>query len=353
MTYDLAVWEGDPPADRAAARVEFERLYARYIGSGHHFEPAARIAGYVRALLDRFPDIGSDEGADNPWAGGSLMSMVRGPLLCIPIVSGRADEISVWAVQLAGVHGLNCYDPRLNQLRLPVDRLPEPVVDSRVLRDAAVQRLTGLLLEVGWETARSSCTEPAFAQLQPTGLVFSFRPNPSIRFGEVTFSPTVGTGHRELGRLCNEFMGRPPSAGSPGALGTAVDLGSLLYADGLSAASFTRWRVSSEDEVDTGTAVLLEDLAGDGMPFMQRFASLGDIIAWTYVNRGYQARDGILAVACALDGREAEAAEVIGDYAAYGTDQVGRLLEQTTRFVQNFVGHFGIGEDALRRLSST
>jgi hypothetical protein len=353
VTYDLAVWEGDPPADHAAARVEFERLYARYMGSGAHVEPTARIAGYVRALLDRFPDIGSDEGEDSPWSSGPLMTEAHGPLLYFPMALGRADEVSAWAVQLAGVHGLNCYDPQLSKLRLPVDRLPEPAVDSRVLRDAAVQRLTGLLREAGWETTRSSRTEPAFAQLQPTGLVFSFSPSPSIRSGEVTFSPIVGTGHRELGRLCDEFMGRPPSAGPAGARGTAAGLESLLYANGISVGSFTRWAVRSEDAVDTGVAVLLEDLARYGMPFMQQITSLGDIIAWTYANRGYQARDGLLAVACALDGREAEAAKVLEDYAAPGTDQVGRMLEQTTRFVEHFVHHFGIGTDTLRGLTTT
>ena len=33
MSYDLAVWEGNRPADDKAAGTEYERLYYRYIGS--------------------------------------------------------------------------------------------------------------------------------------------------------------------------------------------------------------------------------------------------------------------------------------------------------------------------------
>ena len=49
MSYDLAVWEGDWPADDAAAGQELRRLYDRYIGSRDLQPPTVRIAAYVRA----------------------------------------------------------------------------------------------------------------------------------------------------------------------------------------------------------------------------------------------------------------------------------------------------------------
>ena len=117
MSYDLAVWEGDRPADDVAAAAEFERLYDRYIASQDPAEPAARIAEYVAALLDRYPDIATEAGADSPWSTGSLMSGACGPLVYFPMVWSRCDEVSPWAAQLAEEHGLHCYDPQLQQLR--------------------------------------------------------------------------------------------------------------------------------------------------------------------------------------------------------------------------------------------
>ncbi|GIF72527.1 hypothetical protein [Asanoa siamensis] len=349
MSYDLAVWEGDRPANDGAAAAEFRRLCDRYLGSVTPVEPTARICAYLAALLDRFPDIDTEAGEDSPWSTGPLLGEARGPLLYVPMVLGWADEVSAWAAQLAGLHGLNCYDPQINRLRLPVGS-PEPVPDRRAVRDAAVRRLTSSMLSRGWKTTRPSRTDPAFAQPQPGGLVFSVSLNPSIGSRGTTFNPVVGAGHLELGRLFEGFLGLRPRDGLAAAVGTAAGLQDLLYADGISLASLTRCVIHSEDEVDAGSDLLLQDLDSYGMPFLEQFTGLGDVITWTYANRGYQARDGVLAVACALDGREAEAVAVIEDYAAYGADQVGGMLEQTTRFVRRFVDHFTIGADARRRL---
>ncbi|MEV8516875.1 hypothetical protein [Dactylosporangium sp. NPDC051484] len=119
MSYDLAVWEGDRPANDVAAAAEFERLYDRYIESDDAAEPTARIAAYVTALLDRFPDIGTEAGADSPWSTGPLMGEASGPLVYFPMVWSRCEEVSAWAAHLAEEHGLNCYDPQWNQLRTP------------------------------------------------------------------------------------------------------------------------------------------------------------------------------------------------------------------------------------------
>ncbi|MFE6062539.1 hypothetical protein [Streptomyces sp. NPDC056431] len=45
MSYDLAVWEGDRPANDKAAGLVFDDLYDRYIGSGVEEPPSERIAG--------------------------------------------------------------------------------------------------------------------------------------------------------------------------------------------------------------------------------------------------------------------------------------------------------------------
>lgn len=79
--------------------------------------PTPRIVSYVQALLDRYPDRGTDGGADSPWSTGPLLDDARGPLIYFPIVWSRCEEVSGWAAQLAEDHGLHCFDPQRNQLR--------------------------------------------------------------------------------------------------------------------------------------------------------------------------------------------------------------------------------------------
>lgn len=118
MSYDLAVWEGARPDDDEAATEEFEVLYHRYIGA--KLPPSPRIAAYVTALLERYPDISTEAGFhDSPWASAPLMSEASGPLIYFPMVSSRGDETARWAGQLAEEHGLVCFDPQTEQLRTP------------------------------------------------------------------------------------------------------------------------------------------------------------------------------------------------------------------------------------------
>lgn len=119
MSYDLAVWEGDRPANDFAARAEFQRLYDQYMGSDTPVAPTTRVAAYVDALLTRYPDLTTEAGEESPWSTGPLINEVRGPLVYFPMVWSRCEETSEWAAHLAKEHGLNCYDPQWNQLRTP------------------------------------------------------------------------------------------------------------------------------------------------------------------------------------------------------------------------------------------
>lgn len=111
VSYDLAVWEGNRPVDDAAAGEEYRRLYDRYIGSRDLQPPTPRIAAYVGALLDRYPEDDTPEGDDSPWAGGPLIRCASGPLY------SQCDAASAWAAQLSKEYGLVCYDPQIGQLR--------------------------------------------------------------------------------------------------------------------------------------------------------------------------------------------------------------------------------------------
>ena len=117
VSYDLAVWEGDRPASDTAAGDEYQRLYARYIGSRQLQPPTLRIAAYVRALLDRYPEDDDDAWEDGPWGDAPLIGDASGPFIYFPMVYSKAEEASAWAAQVAQEHGLVCYDPQAEKLR--------------------------------------------------------------------------------------------------------------------------------------------------------------------------------------------------------------------------------------------
>ncbi|MFE7559321.1 hypothetical protein [Kitasatospora sp. NPDC057500] len=119
MSFDLAVWEGERPADDAAAGRCFDELYERYIGAdGQDLPPTGRIAAYVAALLERWPDLTEDEDDISPWSTGPLIGEASGPLIYFPMRWSMAEEAAVFASQVASSMGLNCYDPQ-SQCLLP------------------------------------------------------------------------------------------------------------------------------------------------------------------------------------------------------------------------------------------
>lgn len=117
MSYDLAVWEGERPADdKVAARV-FMDLYERYVETDAEHPPAERIAAYVAALLDRWCDLTEDEEDTSPWSTGPLIGEACGPLSYFPMRWSMAEDASTYAATLADSMGLVCFDPQQNRLR--------------------------------------------------------------------------------------------------------------------------------------------------------------------------------------------------------------------------------------------
>jgi hypothetical protein len=149
-------------------------------------EPTARIAAYVRALLDRFPDIGTEAGVDSPWSVGPLMGDARGSLVVFPMVWSRSEDVSAWAAELAEDHGLNCYDPQRDQLRTPWGELwrfeltsardhpfrdPDPDIVRSVLAHvsadhyfAVLERADGWYLQFGY--GEQAGTRPGWYALE-------------------------------------------------------------------------------------------------------------------------------------------------------------------------------------------
>jgi hypothetical protein len=117
MSYDLAVWEGARPATNEAALTTYNELMDRAEAMTEPQAPTPAIAGYVDALLSRWPDITDDAGEDSPWSDGPLINNANGGLFYFGMVFSMADEASEFAAQLARERGLVCFDPQEGRLR--------------------------------------------------------------------------------------------------------------------------------------------------------------------------------------------------------------------------------------------
>jgi hypothetical protein len=114
MSYDLAVWDGELPRGDEAGAV-FDELYERYLDSEDVIaELSPRIAAYVEALVERYPD----NSADSPWASPPVFDEASGPIVYLTMSYSMAEEVSEYAAALAREHGLVCFDPQGETLRV-------------------------------------------------------------------------------------------------------------------------------------------------------------------------------------------------------------------------------------------
>jgi hypothetical protein len=146
VSYDLAVWEGQRLTDNQAALAVYVQLMdglERLSGSPEPPTPA--IAAYVRALLDRWPDITEAAGEFSPWSAGPLISEASGSILYFGMVFSMADEASEYAAELASQRGLACFDPQLARLR-PFSETDGPPADVSLpsITCAACGKLIGV-----------------------------------------------------------------------------------------------------------------------------------------------------------------------------------------------------------------
>jgi hypothetical protein len=118
MSYDLAVWEGDPPTDDVAGLAEMQ-AQQRLNWESPRTEPTPAIRAYVDALLKIYPDLDPHLGDDDPspWSTSPLIQEARGSFVYFPMTYSRSREVSAVAARLARSRGLVCFDPQLGLLR--------------------------------------------------------------------------------------------------------------------------------------------------------------------------------------------------------------------------------------------
>lgn len=124
MSYEVVVWEGTAPSDDDAALASYCHLKDRWRGpeveeaiwsGGSSPHDPTPIAGYVAALVQRWPDSGP-ELDESPWADAPLMNLASGPLFCFQLVCSKLVEGADFAVRMAKEHELVCFDPQVEGL---------------------------------------------------------------------------------------------------------------------------------------------------------------------------------------------------------------------------------------------
>jgi hypothetical protein len=133
MSYDLAVWEGEQPADDVEGRRVFRQLYDEYMhrGAKRDTPPTPHIQAYVGALLERWIDMTEDEEDVSPWSDGPMINNASGPIIYFAMRYSMADEVSAEAATMAAERGLVCFDPQWDRLR--------PVREEQPIRPSAGQ----------------------------------------------------------------------------------------------------------------------------------------------------------------------------------------------------------------------
>jgi len=114
VTYTLAVWDGEMPADDEQATAEFNRLVE--LTEDDDIPPTQKIRRYVETLLSRWPDITEEGGENSPWADGPLMGDADGPLFVFGLCTFLGEEPFIYCQALAKEHALVFFDPAEEQL---------------------------------------------------------------------------------------------------------------------------------------------------------------------------------------------------------------------------------------------
>jgi len=117
MSYDVAVWIGDRPADDADALRTYEELWEKYENTEQ--DPDPKILAYIDDLTKRYPDLtelDDDHVEDSPWADGPLTGNVMGPFFYFAMTYSGAEEALPFVAETADAHGLVAFDPQTTKL---------------------------------------------------------------------------------------------------------------------------------------------------------------------------------------------------------------------------------------------
>lgn len=116
MGYQLAVWEGERPADDAGER-EFRAVAQQHL-VGEPAEPTPAIRKFVAALTEMWTDDSEDprwEGS--PWKWPPILEDASGPVILLDLTLSSGLVAGTIIASLAQEHGLVTFDLMAGMLR--------------------------------------------------------------------------------------------------------------------------------------------------------------------------------------------------------------------------------------------
>ncbi|GAA1673240.1 hypothetical protein GCM10009745_15180 [Kribbella yunnanensis] len=105
MSYDVAVWVGEVPADDEAAGAVFADLAEEFL-EGAELEPAAELAAFTEAV-----NVVRPGSPDESW-----QVTVSGPIAYFTLAYGEIDDAVGPIEQLADANGLVCFNPQTGRV---------------------------------------------------------------------------------------------------------------------------------------------------------------------------------------------------------------------------------------------
>ena len=111
MSFDLAIWVGEKPADNTEALRTFQRLTSSVEGTE---PPDPLLRACKREITGRYPDDLRGLLPGSIWASGPLDA--HGPLLYVNLRWDVSYEALDFIARTAAKHGLVCFDPQGSQV---------------------------------------------------------------------------------------------------------------------------------------------------------------------------------------------------------------------------------------------
>lgn len=117
MSYDIAVWVGEKPADEAAADAAYAQVLDG-LESRSDEPPASEIEHFASLLIKRWPELGQAGDETSPWTASPILADAAGSALLLGLKTDSLDVTLPFIAEAADRLGLVAYDPQQDGLLL-------------------------------------------------------------------------------------------------------------------------------------------------------------------------------------------------------------------------------------------
>lgn len=118
MSHVYSVYDGPRPADYDEAHATLAAIDDEDMEQGA-LPPSPAIANFLNRLLATWPDIGTPEGRDSPWAAGPMANEASGRVMHFAVVYSRLEEVTPFILEAAEAAGVVLLDQQEEQVLVP------------------------------------------------------------------------------------------------------------------------------------------------------------------------------------------------------------------------------------------